>query len=95
LVTAARRGTTTDSPGYLLKRAQAALHAALAGALRDHGATLHIVTHEARAGAVEAALNKIAELPETQSPPSALPVISSRGVTGRSCRGSSRRSAAL
>ena len=27
-------------PGYLLKRAQAALHAGMAGALREHGATL-------------------------------------------------------
>ncbi len=49
---------------------------------REGGATLHLVTHEAPAGAVEAALREIAELPETQSPPSALPVISSRGVTG-------------
>jgi DNA-binding MarR family transcriptional regulator len=31
---------TTDRPGYLLKRAQAALHAALATALREHGATV-------------------------------------------------------
>jgi DNA-binding MarR family transcriptional regulator len=30
----------TDSPGYLLKRAQAALHAGMADALREHGATL-------------------------------------------------------
>ena len=30
----------TDHPGYLLKRAQAALHAGMAGALREHGATL-------------------------------------------------------
>jgi DNA-binding MarR family transcriptional regulator len=30
----------TDRPGYLLKRAQAALHAGMAGALREHGATL-------------------------------------------------------
>lgn len=30
----------TDHPGYLLKRAQAALHAEMAGALREHGATL-------------------------------------------------------
>ena len=30
----------TDRPGYLLKRAQAALHAAMAGVLRGHGATL-------------------------------------------------------
>jgi hypothetical protein len=40
------------------------------------------VTHEARAGSVEDALAEIAALPETQSRPSALPVISSRGVTG-------------
>jgi homoserine dehydrogenase len=49
---------------------------------RDGGATLHAVTHEARAGSVEEALAEIAALPETQSRPSALPVISSRGVTG-------------
>jgi homoserine dehydrogenase len=49
---------------------------------REGGATLHAVTHEARAGSVEAALAEIAALPETQSAPSALPVISSRGVTG-------------
>jgi DNA-binding MarR family transcriptional regulator len=30
----------TDRPGYLLKRAQAALHAGMADALREHGATL-------------------------------------------------------
>lgn len=30
----------TSSPGYLLKRAQDALHAAMAVALREHGATL-------------------------------------------------------
>ena len=36
----ARRDSTTDRPAYLLKRAQAALHAALAAALREHGATL-------------------------------------------------------
>ena len=30
----------TDHPGYLLKRAQSALHAGMAGALREHGATL-------------------------------------------------------
>lgn len=37
---ATRKPRTTDSPGYLLKRAQAALHAALAGALREHGVTV-------------------------------------------------------
>jgi homoserine dehydrogenase len=49
---------------------------------RESGATLHAVTHEARTGSVEEALAEIAALPETQSRPSALPVISSRGVTG-------------
>ena len=48
----------------------------------DGRATMHVVTHEARAGAVEAALEEIAGLPETRSAPSAMPVISSRGVTG-------------
>ena len=33
-------GRVTDHPGYLLKRAQAVLHAGMAGALREHGATL-------------------------------------------------------
>jgi homoserine dehydrogenase len=49
---------------------------------RDGGATLHVVTHEARGGSIDAALDEIARLPETQSPPDVLPVISSRGVTG-------------
>ena len=48
----------------------------------DGGAGLHIVTHEAAAGQVEAALAEIAELPDTRSHPSALPVISDRGVPG-------------
>jgi len=37
---AAVRHTTTDSPGFLLKRAQAVLHTALAEALHEHGATI-------------------------------------------------------
>jgi DNA-binding MarR family transcriptional regulator len=36
----ARRDSTTDHPGYLLKQAQAALHAAMTAALGEHGATL-------------------------------------------------------
>jgi DNA-binding MarR family transcriptional regulator len=32
--------TAVDRPGYLIKRAQAALHAAMAGALHERGATL-------------------------------------------------------
>jgi homoserine dehydrogenase len=45
-------------------------------------ATLHIVTHEAPAGDLDAALEEIAELEESTAPPSALPVISDRGVPG-------------
>lgn len=33
-------GRTTAHPGYLLKRAQAVLNAAMSAALREHGATL-------------------------------------------------------
>jgi DNA-binding MarR family transcriptional regulator len=40
LATTARPRRITDSPGYLLKRAQAALLAALTGALREHGVTV-------------------------------------------------------
>jgi homoserine dehydrogenase len=43
-------------------------------------AGLHIVTHEARWGAVEDALAEIRALPETQGHPTVLPVISQRGV---------------
>ena len=50
---------------------------------QDNGsATLHIVTHEAPAGDLDAALEEIAELEESKAPPSALPVISDRGVPG-------------
>jgi homoserine dehydrogenase len=50
---------------------------------QDNGAaTLHIVTHEAPAGDVEAALEEIGELEESRAVPSALPVISDRGVPG-------------
>jgi DNA-binding MarR family transcriptional regulator len=35
-----RPGRVTDHPGYLLKRAQSTLHAAMAGVLREHGATI-------------------------------------------------------
>jgi DNA-binding MarR family transcriptional regulator len=35
-----RPGGAVDRPGYLIKRAQAALHAAMAGALHERGVTL-------------------------------------------------------
>ncbi len=44
------------------------------------GASLHIVLHEAPLGDVNAALAEIVQLPEVHTPPSALPVISDRGV---------------
>jgi DNA-binding MarR family transcriptional regulator len=40
LAAQARRDSTTDHPGYLLKRAQVALHAAMNAAFHPHGATL-------------------------------------------------------
>ncbi len=40
MVTAASGRSSPGGPGYLLKRAQTALHAALAAALREHGATV-------------------------------------------------------
>ncbi|HEU4449501.1 MAG TPA: homoserine dehydrogenase [Gaiellaceae bacterium] len=45
-------------------------------------ATLHVVTHEASEGDVLAALEEIGGLPETRDEPSALPVVSDRGVPG-------------
>jgi homoserine dehydrogenase len=45
-------------------------------------ATLHVVTHEAAGGDLEDALEEIGALEETKSPPSALPVVSDRGVPG-------------
>ncbi len=39
-MSAVRPGRVTGHPGYLLKRAQATLNAAMTGVLREHGATL-------------------------------------------------------
>jgi hypothetical protein len=41
-----------------------------------------VVTHEAPEGDLHAALEEIGELPESREEPSALPVISDRGVPG-------------
>jgi homoserine dehydrogenase len=50
---------------------------------QDNGAaTLHIVTHEAPTGDVDAALAEIGGLEESRAAPSALPVVSDRGVPG-------------
>ena len=48
----------------------------------DAGAVLHVITHEASAGSVEAALAAIRELAESSGAASALPVVSDRGVEG-------------
>jgi homoserine dehydrogenase len=45
----------------------------------EGGASLHVVTHEAASGAVDAALADIASLPETHAVPAKLPVISAAG----------------
>jgi len=54
--------------------------ARLAQHARESGATLDVVTHEAPAGSVTAALDDIAALPEVDGRPAALPVIADRGV---------------
>jgi homoserine dehydrogenase len=43
-------------------------------------AVLHVVTHEAPAGRIEAALAAIRQLPESRGEATALPVVSERGV---------------
>ncbi len=45
-----------------------------------HGAALHVITHEAAVGALEEALDAIAELADVRRRPLPLPVISERGV---------------
>jgi homoserine dehydrogenase len=45
------------------------------------GAAIHVVTHEARAGALDGALDAIAALPDVHHRPTPLPVISDRGVS--------------
>ena len=48
----------------------------------DAGATLHVVLHEAAEGAVLAALDDLGSLAQSRARPSALPIVSDRGVTG-------------
>ena len=49
-------------------------------AAADGHAVLHVVTHEASAGHVDAALDAIRALPEARGEASAMPVVSGRGV---------------
>jgi hypothetical protein len=46
----------------------------------ESGAAIHLVTHVAQSGAVEAALAEIAALPEVRGTPTRLAVISDRGA---------------
>jgi homoserine dehydrogenase len=76
-----------DRPGVLAEvtRLLAAHELSVARLIQDptpDGATLHVVLHEAPEGAVLAALDEIAALPESHDRPSALPVVSDRGVAG-------------
>jgi homoserine dehydrogenase len=76
-----------DRPGVLARLAErlAAHEVSIARLVQhqdDGGATLHLVTHEAPTGRVEAALAEIAALDEVRGEPSALRVISDRGVPG-------------
>jgi homoserine dehydrogenase len=74
-----------DRPGVLAHVAERlAAHGVSVARLVQHsladGATLHVVTHVAGSGAVEAALGEIAALPEVHGTPTRLTVISDRGL---------------
>jgi homoserine dehydrogenase len=76
-----------DRPGVLAEvtRLLAEHELSVARLIQDptpDGATLHVVLHEAPEGDVLAALEEIAALPESRGRPSALPVVSDRGVAG-------------
>ena len=76
-----------DRPGVLARVAERlATHgisvARLVQRQTNGSAVLHILTHEAPCGRVDEALEEIAALPETRGAPSALAVVSDRGVPG-------------
>ena len=79
------RLSVDDRPGALARVAEelAEREISIARLLQHqngHGAALHVITHEARTGALDEALDAIAELPEVHHRPDPLPVISQRGV---------------
>ncbi len=74
-----------DRPGVLARVADAlAEHDVSIARLLQHqngdGAALHVVTHEARQGALAGALAKIAAMDEVRRDPLPFPVVSDRGV---------------
>jgi homoserine dehydrogenase len=79
------RLSVEDRPGALARVAEelAERDISIARLLQHQngtGAALHVITHEARSGALDEALDAIAELPEVRRRPVPLPVISDRGV---------------
>jgi homoserine dehydrogenase len=80
------RLAVADRPGVLAHVAEqlAARDISIARLVQHQngeGASLHLVTHEARAGSLEEALVAIAALPEVSPDPTVLPVVSDRGVS--------------
>jgi homoserine dehydrogenase len=74
-----------DRPGALARVADGLAHHGISIArLVQHqngsGATLHVVTHEAPAGALAEALTQLAALPEVRRRSRPIPVVSDRGV---------------
>ena len=74
-----------DRPGVLARVAEELAErdisvARLIQHQNGNGVALHVVTHEARAGALDDALRRIETFPETKGPAVAWPVISDRGV---------------
>jgi homoserine dehydrogenase len=79
------RLSVEDRPGALARVAEELAERDISVArLLQHqngdGAALHVITHEARAGALDEALDAIAELADVRRRPAPLPVISERGV---------------
>jgi homoserine dehydrogenase len=79
------RLSVEDRPGALARVAEelAAREISIARLLQHQngeGAALHVVTHEARAGALDEALAALAALPEVHAKSAPLPVVSQRGV---------------
>ena len=80
------RLSVEDRPGALARVAEGlAEHEISIARLLQHqngtGASLHVVTHEARMGALDDALDDLGKLPEVHRRSQPLPVVSDRGVT--------------
>jgi homoserine dehydrogenase len=80
------RLSVEDRPGALAHVAEELAHreisiARLLQHQNGHGAALHVVTHQARAGALEEALAALGDLSDVHSRSHPLPVVSDRGVS--------------